>query len=161
LSVASRRSRRALWLGIPGLIVGVLAFVALWRVGTPPPREPGAAPAQKPVPLPPVSSPPEILVPASVGRRAVLERVAIDTIPSARTLWIGADGGRVFVVLDPDVKRGDTPVVAGGRVTLIGLIRRAPTADIAMRQWAVDADTAQTVERGGTYLHATEVRPAG
>ena len=160
--MASRRSRRAIRLGIPGLIVGILAFAALWRVGTPTTRQAGGAPTQKPAPLPPVSSPPEILFPTSVGRRAVLERVAIDTIPSPRTLWIGAEGRRVFVVLDPDVKRSsDANVVAGGRVTLIGLVRRAPTADTAMRQWALDADTAQTVEQGGTYLHVTEVKPAG
>jgi hypothetical protein len=160
--VASRRSRRAIRLGIPGLIVGILAFAALWRVGTPTSRQSTGAPTQKPAPLPPVSSPPEVLFPASVGRRAVLERVAVDTIPSARTLWIGADGQRVFVVLDPDVKRiDDARVVAGGRVTLIGLVRRAPTADTAMRQWALDADTARTVEQVGTYLHVTEVRPAG
>jgi hypothetical protein len=160
--VASRRSRRAIRLGIPGLIVGILAFAALWRVGTPARPQPGTAPAQKPVPLPPVSSPPEVLFPASVGRRAVLERVSIDTIPSARTLWIGADGQRVFVVLDPDVKRSDNaPVVAGSRVTLIGLVRRAPPADTAMRQWALDPDTARTVEQGGTYLHVTEVKTAG
>jgi hypothetical protein len=160
--MTSRRSRRAIRLGIPGLIVGILAFAALWRVGTSTPRPQPGAPTQKPAPLPPVSSPPEILVPASIGRRAVLERVAIDTIPSARTLWIGAGGQRVFVVLDPDVKRSDeAQVVAGGRVTLVGLVRRAPTADAAMRQWALDAETAHTVEQGGTYLHVTEVRPAG
>jgi hypothetical protein len=105
-------------------------------------------------------SPPDILLPASIGRQAFLERVAIDTVPSARTLWIGADGTRVFVVLDPDVKLShEARVVEGGRVTLIGLVRRAPAADTAMRQWALDAGTAQTVEQGGTYLHVTEVRP--
>ena len=158
--MASRRSRRAIRLGIPGLIVGLLAFVALWRVGTPTTSSPGAAPVQKPARLPPVSSPPDILLPASIGRQAFLERVAIDTVPSARTLWIGAGGTRVFVVLDPDVKLShEARVVEGGRVTLIGLVRRAPAADTAMRQWALDAGTAQTVEQGGTYLHVTEVRP--
>jgi hypothetical protein len=160
--MASRKRRRAVRLGVPALVIGILTFVALWRVGMPTTPNAGESPVQKPAPLPPVTSPPDILMPASIGRQAFLERVAIDTIPSARTLWIEADVARVFVVLDPDVKQShDAHLVEGGRVTLIGLVRRAPTADTAMRQWALDADTARTVEQAGIYLHVTEVRPAG
>jgi hypothetical protein len=161
--MASRRRRRAVRLGIPALVIGVLSFVALWRVGVVPTTlEPGAAPSRRPAPLPPLTSPPDVLVPESIGRQALLERVAISTIPSARTLWVGANGIRLFIVLDPDVKRShEARVVEGGRVTLVGLVRRAPSADVAMRQWRVDAETARTVETAGIYLHVTEVRAAG
>src|SRR5688500_18998278 len=159
--MASRKRRRAVRVGVPALVIGILTFVALWRVGMPRTPNAGESPVQRPAPLSPVSSPPDVLRPASIGRQAFLERVAIDTIPSARTLWIGADGARLFVVLDPDVKQShEARIVEGGRVTLIGLVRRAPTADTAMRQWALDADTARTVEQAGIYLHVTEVRPA-
>ena len=135
----------------------------MWRVGVVPTSLNSAGtPSRRPEPLSPLTSTPEVLVRDSIGRQARLERVAIATIPSARTLWIGADGRRLFVVLDPDVKRShEARVVEGGRVTLIGLVRQAPSADVAMRQWMVDAETAHTVETGGIYLHVTEVRAAG
>jgi hypothetical protein len=45
-------------------------------------------------------------------------------------------------------------------VTLIGLVRPAPAPSEAMRQWAIDAATAELLRKRGTYLHAVEVRPA-
>ena len=142
--------------------MAALTFVALWRVGAPPPPEPGGAPAaQKPAPLPPLTEPSGVLAAEAVGRRVELESVPIRDVPSPRTLWIEANGDdRVFVVLDPDVKRShEAHVVAGARVTLIGLVRRAPEADVGVRQWNVDAATAQLVRAAGTYLYVTEIRP--
>jgi hypothetical protein len=155
-----RRRPRAVRLGIPALIVATLAFIALWRVGAPV-TPAGGVPAAPPAPLAPLTQLAEVLTDNSIGRRASLENVRIREIPSARTLWIGGDDDRVFVVLDPDVKKSHEAVmVVEGRVTLIGLVRPSPTADVAIRQWRVDPATAQTVEEGGTYLHVTEVRPA-
>jgi len=157
--VASRRSRRAIRLGVPALIIGLLSFAALWRVGSTGRREPDAA--SNPGPQPPLSQLSEVPAASSVGRRATLDSVPIRTIPSERTMWIGTNGDRVFVVLDPDVKRShEARMTEGARVTLVGLVRRAPEAAVAMRQWALDEETARTVEAGGTYLHVTEVRPA-
>ena len=54
----------------------------------------------------------------------------IRDVPSARTLWIGdSDDDRVFVVLDPDVKNVGAVAARepGSRVTLLGLVRAAPT----------------------------------
>jgi hypothetical protein len=65
------------------------------------------------------------------------------------------------VVLDPDVSNATgVPLRPGAAVTLVGLVRAAPSEDTAMRQWAIDAATATAVREQGTYLHVTEVRPA-
>jgi hypothetical protein len=162
LTVASHRTRRAVRLGIPGLIVGLLAFGALWRLGSSGRPQTTAAPAQKPAPLPTITAAADVAAPESVGRRTVLESVPIVSIPSPRTLWIGPPSARVFVVLDPDVKIShEARVTEGARVTLIGLVRRPPAADVAIRQWTIDAETARLLEAAGAYLHVTEVRPAG
>ena len=50
------------------------------------------------------------------------------------------------------------PLWPGARVTVLGLVRAAPTEDTAMRQWAIDAATAAALRERGTYLHVTEVR---
>jgi hypothetical protein len=139
-------------------------LVALWRLGTPThdTQEP-ASDTAKATPLEPLTNLAEVLADNSVGRRASLENVGIEETPSARTLWItGGGADRVFAVLDPDVKNSEqTALAPGGRVTLIGLVRPSPKADVAIRQWILDPATAQTVEEGGTYLHVTEVRAAG
>ncbi len=159
-----RRARqRAIRLGIPALIVAALSFVALWRIGAPaPPQGEGAPPATRPAPLPPLTQLAEVVASNAIGRRASLENVLVRDTPSARTLWIGnSDEDPVFAVLDPDVKRShEARLVAGGRVTLIGLVRPSPRTDVAVRQWNVDAETAARVVEGGTYVYVTEVRPA-
>ena len=95
------------------------------------------------------------------GRQASLERVAVREVTSPRTFWIGEGDEAAFVVLDPDVKRGpDVRIAPGVRVSLIGLVRPAPPPSDAMRQWAIDASTAELLEKRGTYLHAIEVRPS-
>jgi len=150
---------RAVRLGVPALFVAILAFVALWRVGAPPPASNAGSPASPPAVLEPLTQIAEVLADNSIGRQASLEHVIIREIPSARTLWIGADGDRVFVVLDPDVKNlSGAPLRPGSSVTLLGLVRAAPAEDTAMRQWAVDAATAAALNDRGTYLHVTEVR---
>jgi hypothetical protein len=140
----------------------VLTFAALWRVGSQNTQvTPPTAPGEKRAPLPALTQLNEVRATAAVGRRASLENVRIREIPSARTLWIGAEGDRVFVVLDPDVKKShEARLAEGARITLIGLVRPSPRADVAIRQWSVDPATAQIVEQGATYVHATEVRPA-
>ena len=145
------------------MVVAILMLVALWRLGTPThDTQDAASDTTRPTPLEPLTKLAEVLADNSIGRRASLENVQIREIPSARTLWVGGGGAdRVFAVLDPDVKNsGQMALVAGARVTLIGLVRPSPKADVAMRQWSLDPDTAHTVEEGGTYLHVTEVRSA-
>ena len=82
--MASRRSRRAIRLGVPALIIGLLSFAALWRVGSTGRREPDAA--SNPGPQPPLSQLSEVPAASSVGRRATLDSVPIRTIPSERTM---------------------------------------------------------------------------
>ena len=127
-------------LGIPALIVAGLAMVALYRVGAPmdPPLAGGA----------------------TGTTRASLEGVHVREVTSVRTFWIGTDGERAFVVLDPDVKRGGTVTIEpGARVTLVGMVRPAPPVAQAMSQWRIDEATARSLAERGTYLHATEIRP--
>jgi hypothetical protein len=102
-----------------------------------------------------------LLAENTAGRQASLERVAVRDVTSPRTFWIGKGDEAAFVVLDPDVKRGpDVRIAPGALVTLIGLVRPAPAPSEAMRQWAIDAATAESLRNRGTYLHAVEIRPA-
>jgi len=153
------RRPRAVRLAIPAAFVAILTFVALWRVGAP--VVPASGKRAEPEPLAALTQIAEVLADNSVGRRASLEQVVIQNIASPRALWIGADEERVFVVLDPDVKNAShVPLRAGVRVTLIGLVRAAPSEDEAIRQWALDPATAKVVRERGTYLHVTEIRAA-
>jgi hypothetical protein len=157
------RRRNVVRLGVPALIVAGLAAVALWRISAPV-AAPGAvgttatASAPRPLPLTRIA---DILAPNMAGRQASLERVSIREVTSPRTFWIGEDHEVAFVVLDPDVRRGpDVRIAPDALVTLIGLVRPAPPPSTAIKQWAIDAPTAQLLEQRGTYLHAIEIRPA-
>ena len=154
------RRPRAVRLAIPAAFVAVLTFVALWRVSAP--AVPASGPSSPaPEPLAALTQIAEVLADNSIGRRATLERVVIREVASPRTLWIGSDDSRAFVVLDPDVKNAShVPIRAGERATLIGLVRAAPSEDEAIKQWALDPGTAKTVRERGTYLHVTEIQPA-
>ena len=153
------RRPRAVRLGVPALFVAILMLVALWRVSAPPPVSSEGSPASRPAVLEPLTQIAEVLADNSIGRQASLENVIIREVRSPRTLWIGADGERVFVVLDPDVKNlSGAPLRPGASVTLLGLVRAAPAEETAIRQWAIDAATAAALKDRGTYLHVTEVR---
>jgi len=154
------RRPRAVRLAIPAAFVAVLTFIALWRVGAPAvPASGSSSPA--PEPLAALTQITEVLADNSIGRRASLEKVVVKAVASPRTFWIGTGDERVFVVLDPDVKNpSKVPLTAGSAVTLIGLVRAAPTEDQAIKQWALDPATAKTVRERGTYLHVTEIQPA-
>jgi hypothetical protein len=157
------RRRNVVRLGVPALIVAGLAAVALWRVGAPvaDPSAVGTTGTASPVRTVPLTRIADLLAENTAGRQASLERVPVREVMSLRTFWIGEGDQSAFVVLDPDVKRGpDVRIAPGARVTLIGLVRPAPPVDEAMRQWAIDAATARSLEERGTYLHAIEVRPA-
>ena len=151
---------RAVRLAVPATFVAILTFVALWRVSAP--VVPASGKSASPEPLAALTQIADVLAQNSVGRRASLEQVVIRDVASPRTLWIGGGEERVFVVLDPDVQNAShVPLRAGERVTLIGLVRAAPSEDDAIKQWALDPATAKTVRERGTYLHVTEIRPAG
>ena len=153
------RRPRAVRLALPGTIVAILTFIALWRVTAP--TVPGADGGPSRVdPLAPLTQIADVLVNNSIGRQASLENVTIREVVSPRALWIGEDDHRVFVVLDPDVKNpSSVPVRPGTRATLVGLVRAAPSAEDAIRQWALDPATAKALHDRGTYLHVTEIKP--
>jgi hypothetical protein len=134
----ARRRPAAVRLGIPALIVAILAVIALWRV--PPARDQER----------------EIAIAGTTG--ASLEDVRVREVTSGRTFWIGSEDMPTFVVLDPDVKRfGITEVKPGMRVSLTGLVRPAPEPAKAMQQWTISAAAASALQELGTYLHATEI----
>jgi hypothetical protein len=164
-----KRPRKAVRVGAPILVIGLLALAALWRVGAP-------ADAQRPRPassggsaaLEPLTRITDIAAATSVLRKASLENVRVRDLPSPRTAWIDSGSAplaapsteRVFAVLDPDVKRPpDLTWQPGVRVTLIGLVRPSPPAADAMRQWNIDEATASELQQRGTYLHVTEIQP--
>jgi len=154
------RRQRAVRLAVPAVVVAILTFVALWRVTSPGVPAAGGT-ASRLEPLAPLTQIAEVLAENSIGRQASLEKVVIRAVVSPRALWIGEDDHRVFVVLDPDVRNpSGVPLTPGSRVTLIGLVRAAPSDDEAIRQWALDPATAQAVRDRGTYLHVTEIKPA-
>jgi hypothetical protein len=157
--------RAVVRLGIPALIVAVLAVVALWRVGPPPEQKANAAVATTGTSpadaiTGPVKTLAELLSNNSVGREASLEHVRIRERAGDRFYWIGSGDERpVFVVLDPDVKRTtETTLRPGARVTLIGIVRPVPTADEVQQQWHLPASVAMVIADSGTYLHVTEIR---
>jgi hypothetical protein len=159
-----KRPRKAIRIGGPVLVIGVLALVALWRVGAPVGTQKASAPAAG---LDPITRITDVTAATSVLRRASLENVRVLELPSPRTAWIDSGSAplaapsteRVFAVLDPDVKRSaDVTWEPGARVTLIGLVRPSPAAADAVRQWQIDAATAADLEQRGTYLHVTEIR---
>jgi hypothetical protein len=156
--------RAVVKLGIPALIVAVLAVAALWRVGRPPQQNPTAVGttgtrAEKTLTVP-LTTLAELVSNNAVGREASLEHVRIRERAGDRFYWIGSGDERpVFVVLDPDVKRTtETTLRPGARVTLIGIVRPVPKADEAMKQWHLPAATATLVADAGTYLYVTEIR---
>ena len=156
--------RHAVRLGIPALIVAGLALVALWRVGPPATGPAAAGISGTAVPhavAAPLTTLAEVVAANAVGRQASLESVEVREVTSPRTFWIGTPAGeQAFVVLDPDVKRTDGAAIAPGRrVTLIGLVRPAPDAATAIRQWKIDGGAAKSLIERGTYLHVTEIQP--
>jgi hypothetical protein len=146
------------------LIVAVLAITALWRVGPPPQQNATAVATAGTSPAKAISDPvktiAELISNNAIGREASLEQVTIRERVGDRFCWIGSGDERpVFVVLDPDVKRATaTTLRPGARVTLIGIVRPAPTAEEAEQQWHVTAATAMLIADSGTYLHVTEIR---
>ena len=159
-------SRRAVVkLGIPTLVVAALAVIALWRVGVPPVRDSEVGTTGTGVPdrvTAPLTAVAEMLTNNAVGREASLEHVTIRERVGDRCLWIGRGDERpMFAVLDEDVKvdtAHPADLKAGLRVTLIGIVRPAPTAAEAVRQWHVSPATGMLIEEADTYLHVTEIR---
>jgi hypothetical protein len=162
-----KRPRKAVRVGLPILVIGLLALAALWRVGAPADARRASETAATPRALEPLTRITDIGAGTSILRKASLENVRVSELPSPRTAWIDSGSAplapasteRAFAVLDPDVKRpAGLAWEPGVRVTLIGLIRPSPPAADAIRQWGIDDATAAQLQQRGTYLHVTEIR---
>jgi hypothetical protein len=138
--VERKRRRRAVVLGVPAVIVAVLALAALWRVSVPPHGEPGAAGT----------------IGLNPDRRATLERVQVRQLTSERTFWAGSlDEEPVFVVSDRPVR-----VEPGSELTIEGRVEAAPAVDVAKREWGIDEGTARAVRERGVYVRASRITAA-
>src|SRR5258705_11679534 len=99
-AVAVLMARRAVVrLGVPALIVAVLAIIALWRVGPPPQQKAdgavataGTSPAK--AITEPVKTVAELISNNAVGREASLEHVTIRERVGDRFYWIGTGSER-------------------------------------------------------------------
>lgn len=132
-----KRRRRAAVLGVPAIIVAVLALVALWQVGPPPSGEPGAAGT----------------IGLNPDRTALLDRIQVRQLTSDRTFWAGAINEEpVFVVSDRPIR-----VEPGSEVSLTGKVEPAPPVDAARRQWGIDEATARAVRERGVYVRASRI----
>jgi hypothetical protein len=126
-------------LGVPAAIVGVLAVIALLRLGAPDEREPGAAGT--------MGFNPE--------REASIASIEVRQLTSDRTFWAGAiDEPPVFVVSE-----GPVGVEPGARVSIVGRVQPAPPIEIAQREWDLDEATARAVHESGSFLRARSVKP--
>jgi hypothetical protein len=124
---------------VPALIVTVLALAALWRVGTPPEGEPGAAGT----------------IGLNPDRRALLERVQVRQLTSEHTFWAGSlDDEPVFIASDRPVR-----LEPGSAVTIEGRVEAAPEVEAARRRWGIDEATARAVRERGVYVRATRITP--
>jgi hypothetical protein len=135
-----RRRRKSVVLGVPALIVAVLALAALWRVSTPPGSEPGSAGT----------------IGLNPDRVATLERVRVRQLTSDRTLWVAApDDDPIFVVSDRPVR-----FEPGAEVTITGRVEASPTEAAAVRDWGIGEATAREVHARGVYVRASRITPA-
>jgi hypothetical protein len=124
-------------LGVPGVLVAVLALVALWRVGAPVGTEPGSTGT----------------IGLNVDSDASLERVEVRQLTSDRTFWAGAgDDEPIFVVAASPVR-----FEPGTEVTIAGRVEAAPDVEAARREWRIDDATARAVRERGVYVRATEI----
>jgi hypothetical protein len=138
--VVKPRRRRAVVLGVPAIIVAVLAMIALLRLGAPGEREPGAAGTMG----------------VNPDREASIASIEVRQLTSDRTFWAGAiDEEPVFVVSERAIR-----LEPGSRVALVGRMEPAPRLDVAQRQWKVDEATARAVQERGSYLRATSITTA-
>jgi hypothetical protein len=132
-----KRRRRAVVLGVPAIIVAVMTIVALWRLGTPPAGEPGAAGT----------------IGLNPDRQATLERVEVRQLTSDRTFWAGpVEEDPVFVVSDQPVR-----FEPGTEVTVAGRVEAAPAVEVARRKWGVDEATARAIHARGVYVRASRI----
>jgi len=134
-----KRRRRAAVLGVPAVIVAVLALAALWRVGTPPDGEPGAAGT----------------IGLNPDRRASLDRVQVRQLTSEHTFWAGSlDEEPVFIASDRPIR-----LEPGSEVAIEGRVEAAPEVDAARRRWGIDEATARAVRERGVYVRASRITP--
>ena len=143
-------------LGIPALIVAVLAIIALWRVGPPPDKAaPVATTGSGPEKVlgAPIEDAAELLSNNSVGREASLEHVQVRELVGGRGLWIGSAGIGPYSAPRSRRQARRSGRTAGGNASHP---RRhcpaGPTAADAEQRWQVPAAQATLIEQSGTYL---------
>lgn len=98
---------------------------------------------------------------ALIGEPFDIRNVPVKEKAGDHAIWIGAnDIEPMLVVLMGDQAAATVGGVAqGSRVDVTGTVERAPSAEIASKQWSLSADGARRLEQEGAYVQATVIRP--
>lgn len=99
---------------------------------------------------------------ALVGQPFDIRNVPVQEKDGDHALWIGANnmGPMLVVLVGNEATHADAAIAQGSRVDVTGTVERAPSAQIAQRQWKLSADGAKRLEQEGAYVQATIARPA-
>lgn len=99
---------------------------------------------------------------ALVGQPFDIRNVPVVEKDGDQALWVGAKSMEpmLVVLVGNDAAKAEAVVVQGSRVDLTGVVERAPSTEIARRQWQLSADGAKRLEQEGAYGQATIARPA-
>lgn len=99
---------------------------------------------------------------ALVGQPFDIRNVPVTEKDGNHAFWIGANGGEpmLVVLVGGEAAAADAAIPQGSRVDITGTVERAPSAQIAQRQWSLSEDGAKRLEQEGAYVQATVARPA-
>lgn len=99
---------------------------------------------------------------ALVGQPFDIRNVPVEEKDGQRALWIGANNIQpmLVVLVGNNAANADAAIAQGSRIDVTGTVERAPSAQIAQKQWQLSADGAKRLEQEGAYVQATIARPA-
>lgn len=94
---------------------------------------------------------------ALVGQPFDIRDVPITEKDGNNALWIAANNMEpmLVVLVGNEATQAVAGVAQGSRVNLTGTVERAPSAQIARKQWSLSADGTKRLEQEGAYVQAT------
>lgn len=97
---------------------------------------------------------------ALVGQPFNIGNVPVEEKDGPRALWIGANNiTPMLVVLSGPAVNASANIASGTRISVTGVVERAPSAAQAKRLWSLSDDGARRLEQEGAYVQATQVQP--
>lgn len=99
---------------------------------------------------------------ALVGQPFDIRNVPVEEKDGDHAVWIGANNlePMLVVLVGQEATNADAGITQGSRVDVTGTVERAPSAQLAQREWHLSADGAKRLEQEGAYVQATIARPA-